>query len=158
MKISKSLFVVSVILFSYSISIGQDMADRKEKIEAQKITYITDQLQLTPQEAQQFWPLYNEFQVKKEEFKEAKRLNMREYHQQSMNLSDERIEEIVDGYIEIELKLAELQKEYHIKYKSVLPVEKVIKLYQAENQFKQFLLKQIKGQGTRNMQKPKRNF
>ena len=35
-----------------------------EEIKARKIAYITEMVQLTPEEAQNFWPLYNELQQK----------------------------------------------------------------------------------------------
>ena len=141
-------FAIVVLIISYANSIyGQPGEERKQKIEAQKATYITNQINLTPEEAQKFWPFYNEYQLKKEELQKAKRLSMQEYRIGSINMEESEMEKIIDGYIDIQVKEAELLKEYHEKYKTVLPIEKVIKLYQAENQFKQFLLRQIKGQG-----------
>ncbi len=35
--------------------------EARERIEAQRIAFITDQLHLTPDEAARFWPIYNEY-------------------------------------------------------------------------------------------------
>ncbi len=34
---------------------------RAEKIQSLKIAFITQKLQLTPDEAQKFWPVYNQY-------------------------------------------------------------------------------------------------
>ncbi len=156
MRILKRL-IIFLTAFSLSANLYSQIGneDRKEKIEAQKVAFITNKLNLTTEEAQQFWPVYNEYQQKRRELQNNKRTYMQNY-MQSFNASEEEIENYVDGFINVNIKEAELLKEYHNKYKTVLPIEKVIKLYQAENQFKHFLLKQIKGQGPGNMQGPRR--
>lgn len=39
----------------------------KEKVMSEKIGFITGRLQLTPEEAQAFWPVYNKINKQKEE-------------------------------------------------------------------------------------------
>ncbi|NOZ47176.1 MAG: hypothetical protein GXO79_10400 [Chlorobi bacterium] len=151
--------IVLIILLSITFSIyGQIGADRKEKIEAQKVGYITNRLNLTPKEAQQFWPVYNQYQVEKQDLLNQKKAFMLKYREEKNSLTTEELEVIVDGFVNVQVQEAELLKKYNEKYKTVLPIEKILKLYQAENQFKQFLLKQIKGQGGGTQQRPRRNF
>lgn len=40
---------------------GEDRKERKERIEVFKIQFITEKLELTPNEAESFWPLYEEY-------------------------------------------------------------------------------------------------
>jgi hypothetical protein len=40
---------------------GEDRKDRKERIEVLKIQFITEKLDLTPSEAESFWPVYEEY-------------------------------------------------------------------------------------------------
>lgn len=152
MRIFKAIMIILIII-QYSLNLQSQ--DRKDRIEAQKVTYITNEISLTVEEAQKFWPVYNEYRQKKKELQQTKRSYMLQYRQ-SINASENEIEGFVDGYIDSWLKEAELLKEYHEKYKTVLPIEKVIKLYQAEFQFKQFLLRQIKGQGAGEPHRPGR--
>lgn len=154
MKIFKGIIVI-IIVASFSLNLQSQ--DRKDRIEAQKVTYITTEISLTTEEAQKFWPVYNEYQQKKRELQQTKRSYMMLYRQ-SVKASNNEIEGFVDGFIDTQFKESELLKEYHEKYKTVLPIEKVIKFYQAEIHFKQFLLKQIKGQGAGERQRPKRGF
>lgn len=47
-----------------------------EELKAMKISYLTEKLSLTPREAEQFWPIYNEFEDKKNRTKKvSKRQN-----------------------------------------------------------------------------------
>jgi len=40
---------------------GEDRKERKERIEVFKIQFITEKLELTPNEAESFWPVYEEY-------------------------------------------------------------------------------------------------
>lgn len=116
---------------------------RREKIEAYKIAFITEKLALTPNEAQKFWPLYNEFQEKAKALREA--CDFVPFHKIDIDkLTEKEMEDIMEKHIQREIKMAELKKEYHEKYKKVLPVKKIILYYDAEHEFKTVLLKHLK--------------
>jgi len=121
-------------------------APRKEKVESMRIAFITQKLDLTPEEAQRFWPVYNEFQKKRNELRKGKRdgKGMRENID---SLSDKQVEALVDAEMMARQKTLELEKEYHAKFKSVLPIKKVAKLYRAEEQFTHRLLNEISERG-----------
>ncbi len=120
---------------------------RKEKVESMKIAFLTQKLDLTPDEAQKFWPVYNEFQKKREEIHKKRREEMKQSKGNLDSLSDKQIEAIVDGEMGIRQKNLDLEKEYHSKFKSVLPIRKVAKLYHAEDMFAHRLLEQISERG-----------
>jgi len=50
---------------------GNHTAPNQEKIEAQRVAFITQELDLTPDEAKVFWPVYNEYDAKRHEFKKT---------------------------------------------------------------------------------------
>ena len=41
---------------------AETLEKKKEKIEAMKVAYLTNELELTVEESQAFWPVYNELQ------------------------------------------------------------------------------------------------
>ncbi len=45
----------------------------RDKIQAARVAYITDQLALTPAEAERFWPIYREFAQKRNELRQQLR-------------------------------------------------------------------------------------
>jgi hypothetical protein len=59
-----------------------------DKFKAKKIAYITDAINLTPAEAEKFWPVYNEF--------EQKRFSLMEEHHALENKLREKIDEMSD--------------------------------------------------------------
>ncbi len=61
----KCLLILSLLLGSFSLVFAQEDQDmtRQEKIRALYVAYVTQQLQLTPEEAQKFWPLHTQFET-----------------------------------------------------------------------------------------------
>ena len=118
---------------------------RKEKVESMRIAFLTQKLDLTPEEAQKFWPVYNEFHKKREDLHKKRRDEMKSAKGNIDSLSDKQVEALVDEEMTNRQKGLELEKEYHSKFKSVLPIKKVAKLYRAEEMFAHRLLEQISG-------------
>ncbi|MDG1477886.1 MAG: hypothetical protein P8Q14_12120 [Vicingaceae bacterium] len=140
------LLIVAVLLST--IAFGQKHPQKgkrptKEKIKAMKISYITSQLDLTSAEAQQFWPIYNEFETKMEEFHKARRAD-RKKHKTEAELSDKELEKLVDNHLTMEQQELDTKKAYHTKFKKLLPIQKVAKLYKAEHSFKKDLLRKMR--------------
>jgi len=120
---------------------------RKEKMESMKIAFLTKRLDLSPDEAQKFWPVYNEFQKKRDELRKKRREETKSAKENLDSLSDKQIETIVDGEMAFRQKNLDLEKEYHSKFKAVLPIRKVAKFYRAEDMFARHLLEQISDRG-----------
>ena len=139
--IASTLFVVSQIGFAQPNQANK--GDRKEKIEAMKVAYITDKLDLTPKEAQQFWPVFNEFDDKLKDLRQGRKKDTKDGMDNLDQLSDKEVETLIDSEIGYRQRELDLMKEYHAKFKAVLPARKVAKLYRAQEDFKRELLKKI---------------
>jgi hypothetical protein len=122
----------------------------RKKFEAQKISYLTQQLNLSPEEAQVFWPVYNEANKKKDDFRNRSRTLYRKLKHENGSLSDKELQQISDELVEIRIKEANLDKEYHLKYKKILPIRKVMELYYSERKFQKMLLHKIRERGRHN--------
>ncbi|MFZ4740247.1 MAG: hypothetical protein ACOYLE_03700 [Bacteroidales bacterium] len=151
MKTNKLIYSLAILLLVSSFSMssyaqgGQKKKMLKDKIEAQKIAYITNELSLTSTEAQQFWPIYNEFSDKNEEVVKAfRKNNIEDKNVNPETISDKEAMDMADDQIIQAQKILDVRKKYHIEFKKVLPPKKLLKLYQAERDFKKFLLKEIK--------------
>ena len=139
--IASTLFVASQIGFAQPNQAKK--GDRKEKIEAMKVAYITDKLDLTPKEAQQFWPVFNEFDDKLKDLRQGRKKDTKDGMDNLDQLSDKEVETLIDSEIGYRQRELDLLKEYHAKFKAVLPARKVAKLYRAQEDFKRELLKKI---------------
>ena len=109
----------------------------RDKIEAARIAYITDQLQLTPEEAEKFWPIYREFSTKRREIRQQLRNVSREAS------PDKTDQEVVDQQFEIKQQELDLEKDYSGRLLKVISAQKLKSLPQAERKFRQMILDQI---------------
>ena len=118
----------------------QEMGD---KIKASKIAYITEHVELTPGEAEKFWPIYNEQEKKREELTHSI-MERFKGPMENEDISDEQAEELMQQRFSQEQALLDLKKEYHAKYSKILASNKVLKLYEAENNFRRQLMERMK--------------
>lgn len=148
MKKMKHIATLALAILLSTIAFGQKhhkQGERptKEKIKALKIAHITSKLDLSPKESQQFWPIYNEFEAKMD----ATRKSMRKMHKKEISiddLTDTEVEEMITSIDNARQKELDLHKEYQAKFRTILSIKKVAKLYRAEHSFKKDLLKKMR--------------
>lgn len=109
--------------------------ERVQRIEAIKVGYITRSLNLTPEESESFWPIYNQYQG------ELVELNRQRREHLAQNLTPE---QKTDEQFKHEQRVLDLRKRYRNEFKKVLPPEKITQLYQSEKEFKNELIRQLK--------------
>lgn len=114
-----------------------------DRLKSHKIAYISEKLELSSAEAEVFWPVYNSFAAAK------KNINLqRQQLQRSLQLqptaTDQEKTRLADQFIALREEEALVEKEFHAKFKKVLPIDKVIRLYRAEQTYKTELLNQIR--------------
>lgn len=117
---------------------------RQEKIESYKISFITQKLDLTPEEAQKFWPVYNNFQKELDALQAERKKQWKDNKEDFASLSDQQIDNVLNEQLEYEQKELDIKKKYHQQFKKVLPVRKVALLYQSEREFRRLLLEKLK--------------
>ncbi|TAJ13149.1 hypothetical protein DMA11_10165 [Marinilabiliaceae bacterium JC017] len=123
---------------------NHQVGNRLERIKAQKVAFITQKVNLTTEEAQVFWPVYNEFTAKKETLTQKRRNISKEIKQNWQTASQAQKEATADQLIAFKLEEAQLDMTYHAKFKTILSIDKVLQLYQAETMFKKHLLNQLR--------------
>jgi hypothetical protein len=131
-----------VLIFILILSVPRIHAQNpnQERLDAYKIAFFTKRLNLTAREAEVFWPVYNEFQAKKNQIQQERVQLNRKFNQEAATMSDEQLTAAGDKLIELEVLEAELSVAFHQQLKGVLPPVKILRLYQAENQYRQQLL------------------
>lgn len=120
------------------------MRPDKDKIEALKIGFLTDRLSLTPEEARQFWPVYNKYQDELEALRKSRRDNILNDNTSLETMSDADLEKMVDNELAFHQSELDILKKYHPQFKKILPIRKVAMLYRAEEDFKRHLLELIR--------------
>lgn len=133
--------LAAMLLFSTAIVSAQN--PNRERLESYKIAFFTQRLNLTPAEAEKFWPLYNQYQEKKLKIQQERLVLNRKFNQEISTLSDEEMIAMGDKIVELEVLEAELSLTFHKHIKAALPPAKVLRFYQAENQYKVQLLNEL---------------
>lgn len=114
--------------------------ERKENVEAAKVAFITDKMGLTAEQAQQFWPLYNEYEAKRREMVKSYRSG---YRRNLDELSEQEAKARIDGMFVTKERELNLEQEYAAKYQRIITNKQLIKLYRAEREFTKMLLKRL---------------
>lgn len=121
-----------------------DDSNARARIDAARAAYITERLDLTTEEAEKFWPIYNEFAEKRQALRKA-------YKNAKTNDGDE--EALVELSLKLKQQELDLEKEYSGRLMSAISAQKLMRLRNAEKDFTQLILRQIQ---QRNMQQEKR--
>ena len=135
-----------VFLLISSLSFAQDYKERREKVKALKVAFITEKLELTTEEAQKFWPLYNAFDDKQSELRHEKmRAILDRFKPGNVEkLSEKDASNSLAQMEKIEEDLFNLKKKFIKDLQGVISAKKIIKLKKAEEDFNRELLKQMR--------------
>lgn len=138
----KYTFVAAFLMCMSVIAFAQGDAKR-DKIDALRAAFIAKKVNFTTQEAQAFWPLYNEMNDKQD----ANRKTFRMQYNANTNFdftSDKDAEAYLNAELLLKQKEYEIYKEYYDKFKKIMPVKKVAAVRRADEDFKKELIKSIK--------------
>jgi hypothetical protein len=109
--------------------------ESRDRIEAQRTAFITQKLNLTPDEAAKFWPVYN---AHKDELKDLRDDMERP---DMINLTDEQATVIIERHLEQEQMKLEMKKKLFSKLRTIIGPKKVLMLHAAEKEFNRELLR-----------------
>ena len=143
----KNSLLILIFFLSCTIAFaqpgGKRFEERREKIEALKIAFLTKELNLTSEEAKGFWPVYNKFEEEMHTLRENRRKERGEMKADIESMTDKEAEQFVNSEIAFRQNELDIIKKYHPQFKQVLPVKKVALLIRAEEDFKRELLRRI---------------
>jgi len=139
-------------LFIFSQNISEE---KRKKIESQKIAFITKALDLSSEEAQVFWPVYNDFSDEMKTIRKKRREVFSKARKNRSSLTEKEIGIIIDERLKMEQETLDLKVKYNKEFQEVISNKQISALYHAEEEFKKELLHRIK-KGKDKDQKRKR--
>ena len=153
------LLVLSMAIFA-PVSFSQ-VTDRpvkkhkqkREELRAQKVAFISNRLSLTPEEAENFWPVYNEYERESMETHKKKRQLLKELRTVD-EMSDKEAYNKMKDLLNLETKHAELRLTYLAKFAEVLDKKRAAKVYIIEEKWKKTLLKKLDKKGAHGGHRP----
>lgn len=117
----KPIFTLLIFLFSFQISLNAQQREG-ERLEALKVAFLTKKLNLSSEEAQKFWPVYNEYIA---EIKKTR---------QDARGGNE---------LEREEKLLDVRKKYQSSFSKTLSADRANQFFKAEKEFYSYVQKEL---------------
>lgn len=113
----------------------------KQYWKAQKTALFIDIMELTPEESEKFWPIYNEYNDKREAIT-GKRQNINKTLRNATlyNISEKEADALAREYVTSYQQEINLQQEYYRRFKTILKPNKLLMIYKAEDAFKLLML------------------
>jgi transketolase len=142
------LGLITIIPFASTAqdeSHGKPMGEKREKIRSHKIAFITERLQLTPAEAEKFWPIYNEHEAAMTTFHKEFRKNHPFEPEDIEAMPDAEANAFIEEQMKHEQQAFELRKEFIGKLKGVIPSKKILMLMEAEKDFRVEVVRKVAG-------------
>jgi hypothetical protein len=139
-RIMKKILIIVLVISSFT-SYAQNNQSAKAKLEAARIALITERLELTPEQAQAFWPVYNEYA-------EQRRNIQMEYRSKRQGLdlnqlTDEQQRAMLQGRMEEKQRQLDLENKYSERLMNVINARQLMALKRAEDDFRSMILQRI---------------
>ncbi|MCI1779045.1 MAG: hypothetical protein LKI53_03715 [Bacteroidales bacterium] len=116
-------------------------------IKAKKIAFFTEVLELTPREAEKFWPVYNEYWKKRISLHRQSLLDIKTLNDAASGngeISDAQLMKLADKYYDDTEAETRFEREYFKKFTEVLPLRKAVRLFNTEEDFRRYLIRELR--------------
>ncbi|WP_133556982.1 hypothetical protein [Pedobacter duraquae] len=142
----KPILVASLLFFIPMFIQAQDRGQNQE-IEAYKVAWLTQKLDLSPEEAKIFWPIYNDWQREQMALRKERFQNLISFRKTTEidDLSDSQVQALITNEFNFKQRDLNIEKKYYNLLKSSLPIKVVGKYYRAQETFKKELLSRYGG-------------
>ncbi len=140
--------IVLIILLSIYIQYTYaQKGKRSSKIKALKIAFITEKLDLTKEEAEKFWPLYNEYQKENNKLYRQEKQHIKTKIKAAggiNSLTEEEAATYLDLLKKIKVSHHEIKEKFYKNLLNFLSAKKVLQLEISEHEFRRNLMKKLR--------------
>jgi hypothetical protein len=106
----------------------------REDVQKQKVAITSQLMQLSPEQAAAFWPVYNEYAKELSALGDLRVQGIKEYAANYRSLSDEKATELAKMRFEYEQRLLALKRKYFQNLSKALTPKLAARFFQIENQ------------------------
>ena len=110
-----------------------DLALTRASIQLRRQAIVTSVMDLSPKEAEAFWPLYREYRMEMAKVGDRVSKLLVDYTGQYDTLTDEQAKKIMNEWLSIEKAKMNVKGKYVSKFQKILPARKVMRFFQADN-------------------------
>ena len=124
------LYIIAVNLFLFiqfdaTAQRNNRGKERWEKYRSEKIAFLTDKLELTPSEAEKFWPVYNQMEKERWQAQKFRREMEHELRETEESMSDSDVKDLTRKFAGSLKTEADMMISYNEKFLEILPPKKV---------------------------------
>ncbi|MCB0657211.1 MAG: hypothetical protein KDC57_13795 [Saprospiraceae bacterium] len=109
-----------------------------DRIDSYRIAFFTENLQLTPEESQAFWPIYNRYRDATKELRTPLR------KKEMALISDAEAEQMIEEWFDRDEKELGLKRQLYSDLKQVIPLRKAAMVFVVERDFNAKLLQVVR--------------
>lgn len=147
--IALTLLMVALFAAPFQLRAQEDdmpplSEERIKEIKAQKTAYLTTKLGLTSEEAQRFWPVYNEFDEAREKLRREMREVMRTGRRSGEPMTEATAEQLLAKGLSIRERELALERTYKDRFVKVIGAVKTLELHKAERDFQREVLRRYR--------------
>jgi Spy/CpxP family protein refolding chaperone len=137
-----SLLLLFVLLTTASAWAQRPSGEEMQRIQDAKIAIITNRLNLTPEQATGFWPVYNEYSQKRRDIHRSQRKIINDKKEDGK--TDVQVLNNLKDVQDLKQQELDLEKEYQNRFLKVISASQIIELYKAERTFNDMLIQRLK--------------
>lgn len=120
----------------------------REKLQAARIAFLTNRLELNTETSKVFWPIFTEYDKEKSALSKKYNTEKRAlFTEGSRNLSDEKADKMLDIYLDQKQAELDLEKKYLGSFKKVLSLRQVWRFIRFESDFRRDILQRASKDG-----------
>jgi len=144
MKLLPILLSLFFLGFNASGQSGEsdDKSGPGDRIQSAKVAFITNRLNLNSNQAQLFWPIFNEFESSKKKIR--KQLRRLKFENEFGGGTEEELKTDIKKMFSLRQEELDLEKSYSEKFMKVISARQLADFYKAEKEFTKMLLKKLK--------------
>ncbi|MFC4721267.1 hypothetical protein ACFO5O_02955 [Geojedonia litorea] len=144
--------IVLACFFTFTAFVNAQDKGRGERIKALKVAFITERLELSENEAQKFWPIYNSFEesyhkLRKQAYDKRKKENLE-------SLSEEEAKTLLTEMSVIENQKHKLREQFTKDLLKAIPAKKIILLKATEDAFNKRMFEEYKKRRQKKEEQP----
>lgn len=129
--------------------------ERKERIKAFKVAFLTERLELTAKEAQVFWPIYNNFEETMDRIHHSERNVFKNRSKEFDTMDEATAKKLIESHQSFEQQRQEAKSTLLSVLKDKFSYKKTLILLKAEGDFKRDLLKKLRNKSKDKNRKPR---
>jgi hypothetical protein len=136
----KILVLLSVFLFVFTLQAqeSRNKQQHRERINAIKVAYFTQELNMNSKLAEKFWPVYNQYERAKMDLHKKEHLQSKNIE----NFTEAEAEKMLTEFLNIEKEEYTIKKELYAKLKEIMSAREIMKLHKLDSDFNKKLIRE----------------